>query len=62
MTLQQVLDKYCVARCVQDKQSQLEIANQLVDYEIPLLVERMAEVIIERNRLAADVRSESLHT
>lgn len=62
MTIQQILDKYCIARCAQDRKSQLEIADQIVDQEVPDLITRLAEVIVERNRLMSNGGSESLHS
>jgi hypothetical protein len=55
MTIQQRLDQYCIARCAGDKQSQIEIANHIIDEEVPQLIERLAEVMMERNKLASDV-------
>lgn len=57
MTIQQRLDQYCIARCMRDRTSQLEIADHIVDEEIPQLIERLAEVMLERNKLATDVRT-----
>ena len=51
MTIQQKLDKYCIARCVRDTKTQIEVADDLVDEEIPTMINRMAELMMDRNRL-----------
>lgn len=49
MTLQNLLDKYCLARSQRDTVTQLEIANELVDEQVPDLISRLAQAINERN-------------
>jgi hypothetical protein len=58
MTIQQVLDKYCIARCKQDRKTQLEVADQIVDHEVPSLIQRLGEVIMDRNRLVNESHDE----
>lgn len=49
MTLQEALDKYCLARSMRLRDEQIGYANLLVDEQIPELVERLACLMIERN-------------
>jgi len=38
-----LLDEYCLARCVKDKNAQIELANHFVDHTIPELLERLGD-------------------
>lgn len=49
MTLQQTLEQYCIARSMRMSAEQVTLANALVDEHIPLLIERLGQVMIERN-------------
>lgn len=49
MTLIQLLDRYCTARRKRDVATQLEVADELVDREVPSLIERLAQFMIDRN-------------
>lgn len=49
MTLQQVLDQYCLARAMARRDEQIGYGNALVDEHIPALIQRLSETIIERN-------------
>lgn len=49
MTIQAVLDRYCLARSRREIHEQVGLANVLVDEHIPHLIERLGEAIIERN-------------
>ena len=51
MTIKQILDKYCIARCKKDTKTQLEVADQIVDQEVPNLITRLGELMMDRNRL-----------
>lgn len=48
--IQHALDRYHLARALRDTRSQAEIADQLVDQDIPELIERLAHVTLERNQ------------
>ncbi len=48
MTLKQKLDAFALSRTQHDLVNQVILANDLIDTEIPLLIERLAEVILER--------------
>jgi hypothetical protein len=58
MTLKQILDKYCIARCQKDTKTQLEVADRIVDHEVPTLIERLGEMMMDRNRLVNEPRDE----
>ena len=58
MTIKQVLDKYCIARCKKDTKTQLEVADQIVDHEVPTLITRLGELMMDRNRLVNEPRDE----
>lgn len=50
MEITQILDSYCIARSIGQKDEQLEIADQLVDEYIPSLIQRLGQAIIDRNK------------
>lgn len=50
MTMKDALDRYHLARARGWLDEQDEIANLLVDELVPELIERLAEVTIERNK------------
>lgn len=47
--IQHALDRYHLCRSQRDVQMQLAIADQLVEQDIPELIERLAAVTMERN-------------
>jgi uncharacterized protein YfaS (alpha-2-macroglobulin family) len=50
MTLNNLLDAYHLARTRGSDAAKLAIADQLVDKEIPELIERLAQATLDRNR------------
>jgi hypothetical protein len=56
MTIQEVLDKYCLARAMGRREEQVGLANALVDEHIPELIERLGETMIERNQARDSIR------
>ena len=55
MTLQQVLDQYCLARAKGYREEQVGLANALVDEHIPELIERLGQAMIERNQAQSKI-------
>jgi hypothetical protein len=45
----QLLDRYCLARKVRDTKTQLEVADKIVDEEVPSLIQRLAQFMMDRN-------------
>jgi hypothetical protein len=48
MIPQHLLDDYCLARRMNDKKAQLEVADQIVDELVPYLMDRLAQLMMER--------------
>ena len=53
MTLAELLNAYTAARSRESTEAMLLIADILVDHEIPALVQRLAQNIIDRNTAQA---------
>ena len=49
MTLSQLLDAYYLARTRQSKDAMIQIADILVEKEIPELIERLGMATLQRN-------------
>jgi hypothetical protein len=54
MTLVQLLDAYHLARARNSDAARLQIADILVDKEVPELIARLAQVTLDRNERAND--------
>ena len=55
-----LLDEYCLCINMHDSKRRLEIADLLVDSVIPGLIERLANVTLDRNQRSQESEEERL--